>query len=547
VNGPRATAAPDAGAVRAWIAVAVLAAPLLLALAGLAGAWLTPAPEVWTHLRQHVLPGAAVNTLALLLAVAVGCGAIGVACAWLNARCEYPGRRVFDWALLLPLALPTYVVAFVAIGLFDYAGPVQAAWRTLSGSRATLFSPNGWGWAAALLVLCFYPYVYLTVRAVLLRQGDSAGEAARTLGLGRWRAFVRVRLPLLRPALVAGLGLALLETLAEFGAVSLLGVETLTTAVYKTWFGLYSLPAAAQLASVGLLLAAAMLLVESRARARQRQYDAVRLRPVRTPLARGPAALAIVGQSLLLLAGFVLPVGQLLVWAWASGSDAGAGASAAALRNTVQLGAMAALLLVAAALVMVWLRRSGRPLRSAPLALATLGYGVPGTVLAAGLLLGLIGLEAGLARIGLAGVALTGTVATLLLALHARFLRAASEPIAAGAGQLRPSLFEAARTLGAGPRARLQRLTLPLLRPSVVAALLLVGIEVMKELPATLMLRPFGWDTLAVRIHALTSEGLWREAALPALYLVVAGLLPVWLLVRLQEQRAAPPAPPPLR
>jgi iron(III) transport system permease protein len=529
-----------AGAIRAWIAVLLLAAPLLLALAGLAGAWLTPAPEVWSHLRQHVLPGAAANTAALLLAVAIGCSGIGVACAWLNARCEYPGRRLFDWALLLPLALPTYVVAFVAIGLLDYAGPVQSAWRALSGSRATLFSPNGWGWAAALLVLCFYPYVYLTVRAVLLRQGDSAGEAARTLGMGRWQAFWRVRLPLLRPALVAGLGLALLETLAEFGAVSLLGVETLTTAVYKTWFGLYSLPAAAQLASIGLLLAALMLLAEARARARQRQYGAVRVRPLRTTLAPGPALLAIVGQSLLLLAGFVLPVGQLLVWAWASGGDAGA--SAAALGNTVQLGAIAALLLVAAALLMVWLRRPGRPLRSAPLALATLGYGVPGTVLAAGLLLGLIGLEAGLARIGLAGVALTGTVATLLLALHARFLRAASEPIAAGAGQLRPTLFEAARTLGAGPRARLQRLTLPLLRPSVLAALLLVAIEVMKELPATLMLRPFGWDTLAVRIYALTSEGLWREAALPALALVLAGLLPVWLLVRLQEQPASPSA-----
>lgn len=538
----RPAMAEGAGAtLRAWLAVLLLAAPLVLALAGLAGAWLTPAPEAWSHLRQHVLPGAAANTAALLLAVAFGCGGIGVACAWLNARCDYPGRRLFDWALLLPLALPTYVVAFVAIGLLDYAGPVQGAWRALSGSRVALFSPNGWGWAAALLVLCFYPYVYLTVRAVLLRQGDSAGEAARTLGMDRWQAFVRVRLPLLRPALVAGLGLALLETLAEFGAVSLLGVETLTTAVYKTWFGLYSLPAAAQLASIGLLLAALMLLVESRARARQRQYGAVQVRPVRTTLARGPALLAIAGQSLLLLAGFVLPVGQLLVWALASGGDAGA--SVAALRNTVQLGATAAALLVAAALAMVWLRRPGRSLRSAPLALATLGYGVPGTVLAAGLLLGLIGLEAGLARIGLTAVALTGTVATLLLALHARFLRGASEPIAAGAGELRPSLFEAARTLGAGPRARLRRLTLPLLRPSVLAALLLVAIEVMKELPATLMLRPFGWDTLAVRIHALTSEGLWREAALPALFLVLAGLLPVWLLVRLQEHPA--PTPPP--
>ncbi|MBX3725799.1 MAG: iron ABC transporter permease [Xanthomonadales bacterium] len=525
-----------------WLAALLLATPLLLALSGLALAWATPAPETWAHLRAHVLPGALANTGALLLAVGIGCAVLGTACAWLNARHDYPGRRLFEWALLLPLALPTYVVAFVAIGLLDYAGPVQSAWRAATGSRAALFSPNGWPWAAALLVLCLYPYVYLTVRSALLRQGEAPAEAARSLGLGRWRTFWRIRLPLLRPALMAGLGLALLETLAEFGAVSLLGVETLTTAVYKTWFGLYSLPAAAQLASLGLLLAAVLLLAEWRARARQRQYDA-RLRPATRQRLRGPAAsIAILAQAMLLLLAFVLPLVQLLAWSLPELSWSAT--ELRALGNTVRLGALAAVLLVGAGLVQALLRRraASRPALGGVLALSTLGYGVPGTVLAAGLLLGLLSVERGLAAAGADGVLLTGTLGALLLALQARFLRASAEPLAAGLALLRPSLPEAARSLGAGAWRRLL-LTLPMLRPSVLAALLLVAIEVMKELPATLMLRPFGWDTLAIRIYALTSEGLWREAARPALGLVLAGLLPIWWLVRLQNGPSVPGRP----
>ncbi len=513
----------------------LLCTPLLLALFGLARAWLTPAPDAWVHLRQHVLPRATVNTLALMAAVGAGCALIGVACAWINARCDYPGRRFFDWALLLPLALPTYVVAFAMIGLFDYAGPFQSLWRDFSGSRATLFTPNGLAWAALVLTLCFYPYVYLTLRAVLLRQGDGMVDVARTLGLSAFGAFVRVRLPLLRPALVAGLGLALLETLAEFGAVSLFGVDTLTTAVYKTWFGLFSLPAAAQLASVGFGLAVLLLLVEWRARARQRQHTGHRVRPQRHRLSAGTAIVAVAGQSLLLLLAFVLPIGQLLVWA---GHDTAGGQSEwPALINTVIVALLSALVLVAAGLVLAGLRRaSGNSAVRAIAALAAMGYAIPGTVLAAGLLLAILLLESTLVSAGFTGVALAGSVAALVLAMYVRFLRAAAEPLTASMAQVTPSLVEAAQTLGAGRRQRLLFLTLPLLRPGLLAAWLLVMIEVMKEMPATLMLRPFGWDTLAVRIYAFTSEGMWHEASVPALILVLAGLAPVWLLVRLQER-----------
>lgn len=513
----------------------LLCAPLLLALIGLASAWLTPAPEAWSHLRQHVVPRATANTVLLMAAVGFGCTVIGVGCAWVNARCEYPGRRFFDWAVLLPLALPTYVVAFATIGLFDYAGPFQSLWRDLSGSRATVFSPNGIGWAAFVLTLCFYPYVYLTLRSLLLRQGDAMVEVARTLGLSTMAAFVRVRLPLLRPALVAGLGLALLETLAEFGAVSLFGVDTLTTAVYKTWFGLFSLPAAAQLASIGFLLALLLLMVEWRARARQRQHGGQRLRLQRQRLRPSAAALAIGGQSLLLLFAFVLPIARLL--SWASRDGEGLGREWPALINTVSIAAMSAAVLVACGLLLAGLRRagSGHAVRGIA-AFATMGYAVPGTVLAAGLLLAMLMLESWLTSFGFGQVALTGSVAALVLAMYVRFLRAAAEPLAASMAQVTPSLVEVAQTLGVGGWRRLRMLTLPLLRPGLLAAVLLVMIEVMKEMPATLMLRPFGWDTLAVRIHAFTTEGMWHEASVPALILVVAGLAPVWLLVRLQER-----------
>jgi iron(III) transport system permease protein len=513
----------------------LLCLPLLLGLSGLAAAWLTPAPEVWSHLRAYVLPNAAGNTILLMLAVGAGCALLGTAGAWLNARCEYPGRRFFDWALLLPLALPSYVVAFAAIGLLGYTGPVQTLWRAISGSQQALWTPYGIGWAAAVLSLCFYPYVYLTVRAVLLRQSDRHVDVARTLGLSPWRAFWRVRLPLIRPALVAGLGLALLETLAEFGAVSLLGVDTLTTAVYKTWFGLYSLPAAAQLASIGLMLAAALLLVEAHARARQRQHEGPMQSPGRHRLSPRVALTAIIAQSFLLMPAFVAPVLQLLAWA-SSGAGRGA-ADLQALVNTAKLGAMSAVLLVGAGLLIVWLRRASQawPVRALTSA-STMGYGIPGTVLAAGLLLSLLAIEASVSAWGLE-IALTGNLVALLVALHVRFLRAAAEPLMAGAGQITPSVLDAARSLGASRSRMFASVVMPLLRPSVLAALLLVAIEVMKEMPATLMLRPFGWDTLAVRIYALTAEGMWHEAALPALALVGAGLLPIWWLVRLQDTR----------
>jgi iron(III) transport system permease protein len=510
----------------------VLALPMIAPLLFLAASWREPQIEVWAHLREFVLADVMRDTALLAAAVFVLVSVIGIGLAWLSARCDYPGRRWLDWALVLPLAMPGYVAAFAYVGLFDYAGPVQSAWRALSGSRAALADVRSLGGAALVLSLVLYPYVYLVVRAAFLKQGAAAFDAARNLGLGPWRAFLRVALPLARPAWIAGASLALLETLADFGAVSILGVDTFTTAIYKTWFGLYSLPGAAQLACVLLLVVSAVLLAERALRGPGRISERS-LRPMPRIVLRGARAWgASVFAAGVFVLGFVLPVARLLHWAVESGALLpGLGEVAF---NTASIGAVVAGVVLVIGLVFALLEHrhaSDRWLRT-PVFVANLGYAVPGTVLAVASMLLLLGAERALAdRFGWS-VALSSSLAAMVLALSMRFLRVGHETLDSGLAALRPELIESARVLGVGSWQRLRRIILPVLRPSLLTALLLVLVETMKEMPATLMLRPFGWDTLAVKIHGYTAEGLWQEAAWPALLLIVIGLLPIWLLVR---------------
>ena len=524
------------GALRtAWPRVLAwaLALPLLLPALWLASSFATPAPEVWPHLFAQVLPAAIRNTLALLGLIAVFALLPGVGFAWASARYDYPGRRVFDWALVLPMALPGYVVAFVYVGLTDYAGPLQGAWRAIGLSAASFPELRSAPGAAAVLSLVLYPYVFLIVRAAFLRQGSAAMDAARSLGHGPLSAFFRAALPMARPAWVAGLSLVLLEALADFGAVSILGVDTLTTAIYKTWFGLYSLTAAAQLACAMVGLVALVLVLERLGRGRGRHAGKQLVPPPRRPLNgwRGWAVSAF--AAVVVALGFLVPVAQLLAWSWQSRAvlpDVGAPAL-----NTAMLAAMAAalVLLISLAFALLGRRGGGDRLVQAAGFTAGLGYAVPGTVLAVGAMWLLVATERALPW--LSGLALSSSLVAVLLALSVRFLRVGHEATESAFQALRPSLLESARVLGVPAGARLRRVVLPLLRPGLVAALLLVLVETVKELPATLMLRPFGWDTLAVRIYGYTTEGLWAEAAWPALWLCVVGLLPVWWLVRQQR------------
>jgi len=532
--------------VRLWrmascVIAGVVAAPILV----VALAWLTPAGDIWRHLVHTVLGELLRHTAVLMFGVGLGVFVLGAGLAWLIAMCDFPGRRVFDWALMLPLAVPAYVLAFVAVALLDFSGPVQGMLRTVFGSSAWFPPIRSAGGVIGVMVLAFYPYVYMLARAAFLAQGRRMLETGRVYGLTPWAAFVRVALPMARPALAAGVALALMEALADFGAVAVFNYDTFTTAIYKAWQGLFSLPAAAQLASLLLLFVALALIGERQMRGRARYHVALRQERVeRYRLVGSRAWLATAACSIVLLLAFVIPVGQLLRWVW---SAARTDLDARYLRfffNTVFLGAAAAVVTTFCALLLAYTYRL-KPDRwvAGAVRFATLGYALPGSVLAVGIMLSFVWLDQRLAQalqagLGIAaGPLLMGTLTALLLAYGVRFMAVAYGPIDSSFERIKPSLWQAARSLGASNREILWRVSIPLLRSGLLSAGLLVFVEVMKEMPATLLLRPFGWDTLATRVFEMTSEGQWERAALPAVTLVLAGLIPVVMLVRRSTSR----------
>jgi len=520
-------------------AARLLAISVLVPLAVILGSWIYFDPAVWQHLGSTILPTLAVNTAWLIIGVAIGSLLLGVPLAWLTVMCEFPGRRFLDWALMLPFALPAYVLAFVFVGVFDFSGPLQSGIRELFGlpRNWSVEVRNTFG-VIIVMTLVLYPYVYMLARVSFLGQGQSAYEAGRSLGLGPWAAFARVSLPMARPGIIAGLSLALMEALADFGAVSVFNYDTFTTAIYKSWFGFFDLQSAAQLASILLTLVLVALVVERRFRDRARFAESGRGGRRRIRLTGGAALAAAVFAWGVLIAAFVAPVVQLLSWAWESrgGLDA---RYLDLFIHTLSLGVMAGVLTVVAAFVLAYANRyHGDASTAFSVRVGTLGYALPGSVLAVGVMLSLTwidnrvadGLEWLLG--GEVGLFLSGTVLALLMAYFARFLAVAYGPVDSGLERIRPSVRDAARSLGAGQWETVWRVYLPMLRPGLLTALLLVLVDVMKEMPATLLLRPFGWDTLAVRIYELTSEGEWERAALPAVALLMVGLVPVILLVR---------------
>ncbi|WJN59302.1 iron ABC transporter permease [Pseudomonas sp. SO81] len=525
---------------RRWYPIAfAIAALVLLPLSVLVLSWHEVDGEIWSHLWDTQMPRLLGNTLVLVFGVGVGVTLLGVSLAWLTSLCEFPGRRWLDWALMLPFAIPAYVLAFVFIGLFDFSGPVQSLLREWFGTGIRLPRVRSTGGVISVLVLVFYPYVYLLARSAFLAQGRGLLEAARVLGQSPWQAFWRVALPMAWPAIGAGLALAIMETLADFGAVAVFNFDTFTTAIYKTWYGFYSLSSATQLAS--LLLLAVMLVLYGERRARGASRPASE-RPRGKALYRlhGWKALAASAWcGLVFVCAFVVPLLQLLVWFWQRGRFDLDERYAGLILHTLSLGGLAALITVAVALLLAFARRQAptRPIRSA-VSLANLGYALPGSVLAVSIMLAFSFLDRELVIplstwLGGAGKPLLlGSLAALLLAYLVRFMAVAYGPLESGLARIRPSLPQAARSLGVGGPALFLRVYLPLLVPGALSAALLVFVDVLKEMPATLLMRPFGWDTLSVRIFEMTSEGEWARAALPALTLVLVGLLPVIGLIR---------------
>ncbi|MDX1251311.1 MAG: iron ABC transporter permease [Gammaproteobacteria bacterium] len=507
-------------------------------------AWLTAEDAVWRHLVDTVLAGLLRNTAVLTLGVGAGVLLLGVGLAWLTAMCEFPGRRLFDWALMLPLGIPSYVLAFVAVGLLDFSGPVQSALREMFPGGYGFPPIRSEGGVIMVFTLALYPYVYMLARAAFLGQGRNLLESGRILGLSPQQVFWRVSLPMARPAIAAGVALALMETLADFGAVAIFNYDTFTTAIYKAWFGFFDINAAAQLSTLLLLFVALAMYGERRFRGRARFHTGgKRASQYRYRLQGARALLATTAAGTVLLLAFIVPVAQLVVWAVDAGFADLDERYVQFVTHTLLLGGFAALLTTAGALLLGYVRKLW-PDRLTRLAsrLATLGYAMPGTVLAVGVMLFFSWLDQGINMVSErwlgapAELLLSGSVIALLFAYLVRFLAVGYGPVESGLERITPSIQQAARSLGAGHREVLWRIYLPMLRPGLLTAALLVFVDVMKELPATLLLRPFDWDTLAIRIFELTSEGEWQQAALPALTLVLVGLIPVMMLVRRSEK-----------
>ncbi|KQT94232.1 hypothetical protein ASG49_04855 [Marmoricola sp. Leaf446] len=481
------------------------------------------------------------TTVGLLLGVGLGTAVLGTGLAWLVAAHEFPGRRVLEVLLVLPLAMPGYVLGFVFLSTFDFAGPVQSTLRAVLGEAAPALPVRSLGGAVVVLTLTLYPYVYLTVRAACAELAPAAADAARTLGASPGRAFREVLLPLARPSLAAGLALVMMETLTDFATVQYFGVRTVSVGVYLTWKGSFDIGSAVAVAVLVLLFAVAVLALErglrGRARFAQRGGAGRGLARRRLTGRRGWAATAAAGA--VVAAAFVLPVARLVAWALEAARVDGTLADERFgdhLANSATLAALAAVACVLVALVMSHAERlgGGRVVGGAA-RLTMVGYAVPGAVIGIGVLAGFAWLDDLLEAVGVdggTGLLVTGSVLGILVSYVVRFTGPAYQALDASFSHVPPSLTASALTLGAGPTRVLRRVHLPLVRSGVAVAATLVLVDAVKELPLVLLLRPFGFTTLSVWVFELASESFWERAALPALLIVALSVVPVALLLR---------------
>ncbi|WP_414673321.1 MULTISPECIES: ABC transporter permease [unclassified Methylophaga] len=520
----------------------VLAVALSMPVAVVLAHVFVPSGDIWQHLSSTVLPDYIRNSLLLMLGVAMGTLLIGVTTAWLTTMCQFPGRSVFEWALLLPMAMPAYIIAYTYTGMLDFAGPLQTSLREWFGWQygdywfPQIRSLNG---AVAMLTLVLYPYVYLLSRAAFLNQSICVLDVSRTLGNGPWKTFWKVALPLARPAIIAGLSLALMETLADYGTVQFFGVSTFTTGIFRTWFGMGSAAAAAQLAAGLMVFVFALVLIERYSRRKARYHHTSRrhqdLR--RFPLTGGRAFLAFLFCLFILGLGFLLPALQLLSWTIHVADTVIDAEFLRLLVNSLSLAAFAAVLALLLALVMAYAQRlyPGK-LVSGAVQVAGMGYAVPGAVIAVGVMIPFAWIDNTIDDLARSqfnystGLLLSGTLVAVTFAYLTRFLAVSLQTVDSGLTRITHSMDEAGRSFGFRPLQILRQIHIPMLSASLMTALLLVFVDVLKELPATLILRPFNFNTLAVKAYELASDERLAEAAPAALAIVIAGIIPVILL-----------------
>lgn len=522
----------------AWIISLTCLAPIIaVAIAAASGTWST-----WDGLMNTVMPRYTLTTIQLVLMVGIGTALVGAGGAWLVTACEFPFRRTFEVALALPLAFPAYVLAYAYTDLLDHPGPVQTWLRAITGwgPRDYWFPEiRSLGGAATMLTFVLYPYVYLLARAAFLKQSPTAYFAARTLGHGPWSAFFRVSLPMARPAIAGGMILALMETIADFGTVAHFGVQTFATGIYSAWFSMGDRLAASQLALCLLAVALVFALLERAQRGLAKRYPAGSRfeATVRHELSGWRGTVAVLVCLIPLLIGFIIPLVVLFRMAVDSGHSPFSSRYLGYIQNSLTLAAITAVVTVAAAIVIGFCARVAPSLTSRFSATAAgIGYAVPGGVIAVGLLVPFAGIDNmidGFARehFGFStGLFFTGTIGVLVLAYMVRFIAAALGAFDTGISVIKPNIDAAARTLGRSAGKMLWQIHIPLLTPSLLTALLIVFVDVMKELPATLIMRPFNFDTLAVQAYRLASDERLNQAAIPSLMIFAFGLLPVVVL-----------------
>ena len=536
----RATRRPlgSLGIVSVLVAV-LLVIPILVVVAHV----FLPSQGTWKHLAETVLGDYVRTTVLLLAGVSVGVVSMGVLTAWLTTGYRFPGRGLLEWTLVLPLAMPAYVMAYAYTDFLQYAGPVQTAYRALTGLQGGAHAlpdvRSLWG-AVAMFSFALYPYVYLLARAAFIQQPVSLLEAGRLSGRGPWGVFFGVALPLARPAIAAGTALALMETLADFGTVSYFAVNTFTAGIYRAWFSMGDQVAAAQLSVLLLAFVAVLLVVERWNRGRAAYYNVAGkplTRPIR--LRGGKALVAFTACALPPLFGFLLPVLILAHVVWTEPEPLVTPRFLGLIGNSFTLAGVAAVLAVLVALLLAYAARLSRSsLVAGANRIASMGYAVPGAVIAVGILVPLGRIDNLVADAiesltgAKTGLLLTGTIIAVLYAYLVRFLAIALQTVEAGLGKIRPSMEDAARSLGLTPGQTLRRVHAPIMKGSLMTAVLIVFVDVMKELPATFALRPFNFDTLAVQAYNMAKDERLAEAAVASLVIVAVGAIPLIVLSR---------------
>jgi len=524
---------------KAFLSIIVLFTlmPLVVILAS----WGFESSEIWSHylgtsFLDSLLFRWISHTLFLCVGVAIGVSFLGVSLALLVSFYDFPMRKFFSWALMLPLAMPAYVMAFVYLGIFDFSGPVQQFLKSIIGDNYQFFQVRNGASAIIVFSLVLYPYVFMLARASFLQQGQNTLQAAQSLGLTPFKALIKVALPICRPAIIAGIALALMETLADFGAVSVFSFDTFTTAIYKSWYDFKNIHASGQIASLLLMFVLVMIVLEkrSRANASYRQQNISTGHLMQT--SRNKQILMSLFCFVVFSLAFILPMTQLIIWFIKKSDFFFDPRYFKWVGNTLLLGLLAATLTLIIATFLAWINQHFKQSKIW-VGLSTLGYALPSSILAIAVMMLFAGIDHAIFIPIQKGFnlpiqpILLGSIFALLIAYAIRFNAVAFGPMNSGFESIRPSITQAGQLLGVSGFKLFKRVHLPILRPSVYTAFLLVLVDTMKEMPATLLMRPYGWDTLAIKIYEYTSEGEWELAAVPALTLVCAGLIPVIFLV----------------